>query len=118
VRDGRGKWILRQILYKHVPRVLVDREKMGFSVPLTQWLSGPLRSWAGDLLLSDEAEGFLHGAVVRKEWDRFLAGDSSKGAGIWAVVMFRAWQDRWLKSQPDLAVELVGPNAKTGRLGI
>jgi asparagine synthase (glutamine-hydrolysing) len=96
VRDGRGKWILREILYKHVPRALVDREKMGFSVPLAQWLSGPLRNWAGDLLHSDQTEGFLRSSVVHTEWDRFLAGDSSNAAGIWAVVMFRAWQDRWM----------------------
>lgn len=116
VRDGQGKWILRQILYKHVPRALVDREKMGFSVPLAQWLAGPLRSWAGDLLLSGETEGLLRSAVVRKEWDRFLAGDSSNAAGIWAVVMFCAWQDRWLRARSDLTVEPVAPNAKTGRL--
>ena len=96
VRDGRGKWILRQILYKHIPPVLVDREKMGFSVPLARWLGGPLRNWAGDLLLSGETDGFLRSTVVRKEWDRFLAGDSSNAAGIWALVMFRAWQSRWL----------------------
>lgn len=96
VRDGRGKWILRQILYKHIPPVLVDREKMGFSVPLARWLGGPLRNWAGDLLLSRETDGFLRNTVVRKEWDRFLAGDSSNAPGIWALVMFRAWQSRWL----------------------
>jgi len=101
VRDGRGKWILRQILYKHVPPALVDREKMGFSVPLAQWLAGPLRNWAGDLLLSGENDGILRGAVVRREWDRFLAGDSSNSAGLWALVMFRAWQCRWLSAVPE-----------------
>ena len=105
VREGRGKWILRQILYKHVPRALVDREKMGFSVPLAQWLAGPLRNWAGDLLLSGEAGGILQTMIVRREWDRFLAGDSTNGAGIWALVMFRAWQDRWLIADRDRVAE-------------
>jgi asparagine synthase (glutamine-hydrolysing) len=98
VRDGRGKWLLRQILYKHVPRALVDREKMGFSVPLAKWLAGPLRNWAGDLLVSSRANGLLQTNVVRRQWDRFLAGDPSRSAGIWALVMFRAWEDRWLTS--------------------
>ena len=116
VRDGRGKWILREILYKHVPQPLVDREKMGFSVPLAKWLAGPLRNWAGDLLLSGDGPEFLRSEVVRREWDRFLAGDSSNAAGIWAVVMFRAWQDRWLTSAPDRAAEFPLAQAKTGRL--
>ena len=114
VRDGRSKWILREILYKHVPRALVDREKMGFSIPLAQWLAGPLRNWAGDLLVSTDTDRLLHAGVVRKEWDRFLAGDTNNSAGIWAVVMFRAWQDRWLRSVPDLPVER--ERAKTSRL--
>jgi len=118
VRAGRGKWILRQILYRHVPRALVDREKMGFSVPLAQWLAGPLRIWAGDLLLSSETEGLLQSMVVRREWDRFLAGDSTNSAGIWAVVMFRAWQDRWLTSAPDRSGEPTLAHAKTGRLNV
>ena len=100
VRDGRGKWILRQILYKHVPAALVDREKMGFSIPLAEWLAGPLRNWAGDLLLSAETDEFLHGMAVRREWDRFLAGDSTNAAGIWALVMFQAWRSRWLPLVP------------------
>jgi asparagine synthase (glutamine-hydrolysing) len=115
VRDGRGKWILRQILNKHVPRALVDREKMGFSVPLAQWLAGPLRNWAGDLLLSSETEGILRSTVVRREWDRFLAGDSTSSAGIWAVVMFRSWSDRWLRSAPDRIAEPALAHEKTGR---
>ena len=118
VRDGRGKWILRQILYKHVPPALVDREKMGFSVPLAQWLAGPLRNWAGDLLLSSETEGLLRSTVVRREWDRFLAGDSSNAAGIWAVVMFRAWQNRWLASQPARGFTTAPPQKKTGRFSV
>jgi asparagine synthase (glutamine-hydrolysing) len=100
VRNGRGKWILRQILYNHVPPALVDREKMGFSVPLAQWLASPLRDWAGDLLLSRENDGILRTSVVRREWDRFLAGDSSNAAGLWALVMFRAWQNRWVTAVP------------------
>lgn len=105
VRDGRGKWILREILYKHVPRALVDREKMGFSVPLAQWLAGPLRNWAGDLLLSDDTETLLQSAVVQKHWDRFLAGDSSNCAGLWALVMFRAWQNRWVTEASDQSLQ-------------
>jgi asparagine synthase (glutamine-hydrolysing) len=111
VRDGRGKWILREILYKHVPRAVVDRDKMGFSVPLEQWLRGPLRSWAGDLLLSTGPEGLLRRAVVVKEWDRFLAGDSTNSAGIWALVMFRGWENQWATenriAEPGLVSSLI-----------
>lgn len=103
VRDGRGKWILRQILYEHIPASLVDREKMGFSVPLAQWLAGPLKNWAGDLLLSSENDGMLRSTVVRREWDRFISGQSNNAAGLWALVMFRAWQDRWLGAVPQYA---------------
>jgi asparagine synthase (glutamine-hydrolysing) len=116
VRDGRGKWILRKILYKHIPPALVEREKMGFSIPLATWLTGPLRDWAGDLLLSDETEGVLRGTVVRREWDRFLGGDYTNASGIWALVMFRAWQDRWLRSIPDLTPS--PRSAETGALKI
>ena len=103
VRDGRGKWILRQILYKHVPPKLVDRQKMGFSVPLDRWLSGPLRTWAGDLLMSRSSQEFLRTSVVRKRWDGFLAGNSNHAAGIWAIVMFCAWQDRWVVTSDNRA---------------
>src|SRR6185436_19909259 len=116
VRDGRGKWILREILYKHVPRSLVDREKMGFSVPLAKWLAGPLRSWAGDLLLSASGDDMLRNDVLKREWDRFLTGDSSIAPGIWAVVMFRAWQMRWLTTPHAGGIERSLPHAKTGRL--
>ena len=116
VRDGRGKWILREILYKHVPRSLVDRDKMGFSVPLAKWLAGPLKSWAGDLLLSASGDDMLRNDVLKREWDRFLTGDSSIAPGIWAVVMFRAWQMRWLTTPHAGGIERSLPHAKTGRL--
>jgi len=105
VRNGHGKWILRQILYKHVPRALVDREKMGFSVPLAKWLAGPLKHWAGDLLLSDSSNGFLRSEVVRREWDRFLSGETENAAGLWALAMFRAWETRWLRPTESAATE-------------
>ena len=95
VRNGWGKWILRQVLYRHVPRSLVDREKMGFSVPLQKWLTGPLKEWAGDLLVSDAQDTVLCAPAARREWDRFVAGDSHNAAGIWALVMLRAWEKRW-----------------------
>jgi asparagine synthase (glutamine-hydrolysing) len=98
VRDGRGKWILRQVLYKHVPRGLVDREKMGFSVPLAHWLTGPLRNWAGDMLESASRGSVLQQKFVSREWNAFLRGRSSNAAGIWALVMFCAWQDQWMGS--------------------
>jgi len=115
VRDGRGKWILREILYKHVPSALVDRDKMGFSVPLANWLAGPLRNWAGDLLLSAETGSLLRTDVLARAWDRFLGGDSSIAPGLWAVVMFRAWQDRWLTAPVTGGMGEAIAHAKTGR---
>jgi asparagine synthase (glutamine-hydrolysing) len=97
VRDGRGKWILRQLLYRHLPQVLVDREKMGFSVPLSAWMSGPLREWTGDLLLSDSNDDLLNAGAVKREWDRFLRGDTENAAGLWGLAMFRAWENHWLR---------------------
>jgi asparagine synthase (glutamine-hydrolysing) len=118
VRDGRGKWILRQILYKHVPASLVDREKMGFSVPLAKWLAGPLRSWAGDLLLSSNNGDVLQHSVLQREWGRFLNGDTSAAAGLWAVVMFRAWQMAWLTPAGLTRSPRSGAYVKNGRLEV
>ncbi len=105
VRDGRGKWILRELLYKHVPRELVDREKMGFSVPLAQWLGGPLREWAGDLLLSQTSD-HLRRSAVAAEWDSFQRGKKANAAGIWALATFCAWQQRWVGETVQPATQL------------
>jgi asparagine synthase (glutamine-hydrolysing) len=93
VRDGEGKWLLRQILYRYVPKSLLDRPKAGFAVPLGDWLRGPLRDWAEGLLAEDRLrrEGFLDVAMVRRSWEDHLAGRSHRHARIWNVLIFQAW---------------------------
>jgi asparagine synthase (glutamine-hydrolysing) len=93
IRNGDGKWLLRQLLYRYVPRSLVDRPKMGFAVPLGSWLSGPLRDWASDLLTSAKLkrEGLLNAAVITALWQRQQQG-SRRGQGIlWSALMFESW---------------------------
>ncbi|MCZ8036526.1 MAG: asparagine synthase (glutamine-hydrolyzing) [Novosphingobium sp.] len=95
-RDGEGKWALRQLLFRHVPRAIVERPKMGFGVPIDVWLRGPLRDWAEALL--DErrlaAEGVLRPARVREIWTRHLAGEQWQYP-LWTILMFQAWKERW-----------------------
>jgi len=93
IRDGQGKWLLRRMLDRHVPRALIERPKMGFSIPLDDWLRGPLRDWAESLLTEDrlQREGFLDPAPVRKAWRAHLAGQASYGHRLWSVLMFQAW---------------------------
>lgn len=97
IRERQGKWILRQILHRHVPATLVDRPKMGFSVPVNAWLRGPLREW-GESLLSAEAlhrDGLFDVAAVRTAWRDLLDGRSANGLALWAILCFRAWSDEW-----------------------
>lgn len=97
VRDGVGKWVLRQVLYRHVPAALVEREKMGFSVPVGAWLRGPLREWAESLLAPERlsAGDLLSPAPVRCEWHRLLRGDDQLALGLWAVLMLQQWREQW-----------------------
>jgi asparagine synthase (glutamine-hydrolysing) len=96
VRDGVGKWILREVLYRRVPRALIDRPKMGFTVPIDRWLSGPLRTWADDLLAPDALQdGGLEAAPVTRAWSDLKEGRRCNGASLWAVLMFQAWRQRW-----------------------
>jgi asparagine synthase (glutamine-hydrolysing) len=97
LRSGGLKWVLRQVLYRYVPRELVEREKMGFDVPIGTWLRGPLRPWA-DALLSERAlgEAGLNAPMVRRRWDAHQAGRGNHGLALWTVLMFQAWRARWV----------------------
>jgi asparagine synthase (glutamine-hydrolysing) len=100
VRDGKGKWILRQALYRRVPRDLVDREKVGFTVPTAAWLRGPLREWASDLLSPSRLArlGLVRAEPLQQAWARLCAGDSEDAVGLWAALLLTAWQERYSRS--------------------
>ncbi|HEY9164190.1 MAG TPA: asparagine synthase (glutamine-hydrolyzing), partial [Magnetovibrio sp.] len=97
VRDGEGKWILRQVLSRYVPRPLFERPKMGFGIPIGQWLSGPLRDWAEDLLdpVKLEQDGLLNAAPIRASWDAHLSGRVNNEVQLWTVLMYQAWRAQW-----------------------
>jgi asparagine synthase (glutamine-hydrolysing) len=94
LRFGQGKWLLRQVLHRHVPRELVERPKTGFAVPVDRWLRGPLRPWAEELLSVESltAGGLLNPAPIRARWSEHLEGHRNWVAPIWAVLMFQAWR--------------------------
>lgn len=102
IRRGQGKWPLRQVLHRHVPQHLVDRPKMGFGVPVGEWIRGPLRPWAEDLVddRSLREGGLLDPAVVRARWSEHLSGTRDWSYALWDVLMLAAWQ-RSVQSAPE-----------------
>jgi len=100
LRDGQGKWLLRQVLHRHVPRELIERPKMGFGLPVGEWLRGPLRHWAETLLDASrlEAEGFLDATSVRTIWDSHLSGRRNMQDRLWDVLMFQSWMEETARS--------------------
>jgi len=93
IRNAETKWTLRQLLYRYVPRELIERPKMGFGVPIGEWLRGPLRAWAEALL--DERrlrdEGYLRPEPIRQMWHAHLRGSVDEQYRLWAVLMFQSW---------------------------
>ena len=98
IRDGKGKWLLRETLARHVPRTLFERPKQGFSVPIGAWLQGPLREWAAQLLDEKklQEQGFFNVAMVRAAWDDLQRGQTQHVYRLWTILMFQAWRQRWL----------------------
>ncbi len=98
VRNGQSKWLLRQLLNKYVPAELVDRPKMGFGIPIGQWLRAPLREWAEDLL-SEQAlkkSGLFNPSPIRKRWQEHLSQTHDRTRSLWTILMFQSWHARWM----------------------
>lgn len=95
LREGKTKWLLRQVAYRHIPQHLLERPKMGFSVPVAHWLRGPLREWGEDLLATDRLarQGLLAPEAVRTLWDAHQQSRLDAGLALWSVLMLQAWYD-------------------------
>ncbi|MEQ8390878.1 MAG: asparagine synthase (glutamine-hydrolyzing) [Thalassospira sp.] len=95
IRHGNSKWLLKQLLYKYVPKEIVDRPKMGFGVPIGSWLRGPLKEWAEYLLSEDtfRKHGLLEAASVRRLWGEHKSGKENWQYQLWDVLMLHAWAE-------------------------
>lgn len=95
IRHGQGKWLLRQVLYRHVPQAMIDRPKMGFGIPLDVWLRGPLKEWAAALIEPSRLarEGIFDPAPIQRKWAEHQSGSRNWPYYLWDVLMFQQWQE-------------------------
>jgi asparagine synthase (glutamine-hydrolysing) len=93
IRGNEGKWLLRQVLHRYVPRSLIERPKTGFAVPMDAWLRGPLKAWAEELLDPDKLrnQGFFDPEPIRTKWKQHLDGKRNWSNQLWSVLMFQSW---------------------------
>lgn len=98
IRNGQSKWLLRQLLRQYVPVDLFERPKMGFGIPIGQWLRGPLQEWAEDLLSESslKKDGLFNPAPIRKRWKEHLSGTHDRTRSLWTILMFQSWHKRWM----------------------
>jgi asparagine synthase (glutamine-hydrolysing) len=98
IRNDQGKWALRQVLYQHVPREMLERPKAGFAIPIGIWLRGPLRDWAEELLSHERLakDGFFDPDIVRQTWAEHLSRRRDWTTRLWAILMFQAWHAQWV----------------------
>ena len=101
IRKGQGKWVLRQVLKGYVPQGLCDRPKAGFAVPLREWIRGPMRGWAEELISERRlrAGGTFHPDPIRWKWHEHLSGARDWTAPLWTVLMFQAWREHRLRAK-------------------
>jgi asparagine synthase (glutamine-hydrolysing) len=95
LKSGRTKYVLREILYKYIPKSMIERPKMGFGVPISIWLRGPLKEWAENLLSEDniKSDGLLNYDVIKRKWDEHQSGERNWQYHLWGVLMFQAWYE-------------------------
>ncbi|WP_416826520.1 asparagine synthase (glutamine-hydrolyzing) [Ectobacillus polymachus] len=101
IKENESKWLIRQLLYRHVPRKLIDRPKLGFGVPIGHWLRGPLKEWTEELL--DEgrllSEGYFHPLPIRQKWEEHVTGKRNWHHLLWDILMFQTWLEKEKRSQ-------------------
>ena len=106
IRNGQGKWLVRQVLSQYVPTTLFERPKQGFGVPIDSWLRGPLRAWASNLLDPKRLneQGIFNTTVITEKWHEHLAGRRNWQHWLWNILMFQTWHNVWISNSPTTRI--------------